>query len=983
MNAAAGETFPVGFTSRPSSVQPNPAATLINRDDFAVLLSAQAAYPEHPASSIPCTLVAAAKSPSSVWCSRIPLPAAGLVGTHRSEASQILVGSAAKRVAFLARNVDTDVPPPIAANQLVVPPSDSPQLVLMRMLLPCPHVPPRHDVPMRPGFLLALTVLLAFSTSFADAIAADPDSTAEPIIQPVAADEFEQTIRPILVESCADCHDPDDESNVVGFLRCETASDIHQQRGLWSSVAEQLHNRTMPPADEPQPSEQNRLKVSSWIESFLESTACSTGDFSGNPVPRRLNRDQYTNAIEDLTGVRFDFVETFPGDGGGGEGFDNNGETLFLPPMLMERYLEAAQRIVDHVIVTEPLDKTYVAQPLNADVPGESVAFAEAALSQPGDDSSPATTVAPGTAASLLLPIHTDADYRLVVQTRLVAAQENPVATQESPVATQESPVATQEKPAENSQADVERAPANEATRRLVLRIDGIEVDRFEVPTRPDAEPIRTEIHFARGPHQIELRVARGSLPVAIESLRLQQREGDADQHRKRLAASERLFAPVADLMDDSARSEQAAREVARKTLAEFSRLAWRREITPDEVRALMQLYERGALRGESMRQALKLPLKAVLVSPKFLFVVERTPEKPGMHRISDTELATRLSFFLWHSLPDDELLKLAQTNQLHQPKVLRQQVERMIADERSYRFAEAFAGQWLGTVAVGKTVIPDTNFFKPAYSSELVTDLRRQAGETMHWMLRHDRPVSEWIDADYVVVNERLAKRYRIGSVPESDDFVKVDLSDAKRDTNRAGVLGLGAVHMLTSYSRRTSPVLRGGWVLETIFGTRIPAPPADIPALPGGEKEIEAKTVRDRLEHHRRNPTCAACHDLIDPIGFALENFDVLGRWRDKEGKNEIDAAGQFPSGETFNGPAQLRTALLGRRDEFTHELCKRMLGYALARSLEDADGCTVSRLTQRLSESEGGMQELVLAIVESVPFQNRTGVPDEPPH
>ncbi len=734
------------------------------------------------------------------------------------------------------------------------------------------------------------------------------------------AAKFTQQIRPTLVKFCGACHDPEDDEDPVRFLRSLQALDVAKHRGVWASSAEQLRNRTMPPSDEAQPSEQQRLEIAQWIETYLDETACSQGDFAGSPVPRRLNRDQYTFAIEDLTGEKFDFVETFPADGGGGEGFDNNGETLFLPPLLIERYMEVAQQVLDHVIVTEPFDVTYGVEQTESPQRFEFV-------DKESSESVAKLELPTGSIASVLLPVYTDSDFGFALKAIHSAQEPSPI----------------------------------------VLSIDGIEVQRLLIPVPKKAEPRWTKLHFSRGAHRIDLRVPEDASPITIEWLRLNQETGDKKQRRKRQAATDRLFAPAKSMIGED--NDQAAATIIRT----FAGQAWRRGLTDDETDSLMQLYDRGARRGETFQQAIKLPLKAVLVSPKFLFVAEQGHDSPGIHRISDVELASRLSLFLWHSLPDEELIRLAEKDELHRADVLEKQVRRMLSDDRSSRFAEAFAGQWLGTVAVGRTVIPDTDHFKKAYTTDLVTDLRRQVGETMQLMIKNNRPVTDWLDCDYVVVNKRLAKHYGIEPVPVSDlNFEEISV----KNSPRPGVLGLGAVHMLTSYSKRTSPVLRGGWVLETIFGTRLPAPPPDAGNLSGGEKEVKEKTVRQRLEKHRENPSCAACHDLIDPIGFALENFDVLGRWRDKEGENQIDSFGRLPSGETFTGPSELRAVLVGRKDEFVRHFSRQMLGFALGRSLEDADSCTVSAITTRLRENEYKLEELVIGIVESIPFQYRQG-------
>ena len=739
--------------------------------------------------------------------------------------------------------------------------------------------------------------------------------------QPESATHYKDHVHPVLVKYCGECHTPKSKDSAehdeaVVFLGDLTAAAVSANRGIWASVAEQLRNRTMPPSDESQPTEGERREVSQWIETHLIRTACDQGEFAGNPVARRINRDQYTFAIEDLTGLEFDFVETFPADGSGGEGFDNNGETLFLPPLLLERYFEVAEDVVDRLVVTKPFDETY-----RSVVRNDAVHFAKTHQTK----NEKRGELLPGQSATLTTTVPNEADFKFTVK-----------ATHDG----------------------TDRA-------NLVLSVDGIVAKTLPISRNKNAPPKWTIIRFSRGVHQISLRLPKHSgATMEIQTLRLEEQLGERSELRLRQAATDRLFGS-----DDQQTGDD--RDSAETVVRDFARRAWRRPVRDSEIRQLMTLYDRGIQRGESARQATKLPLKAILVSPNFLFLVEKSPSQ-GIKRVSDLELASRLSFFLWHSLPDEELVSLAAQGKLHRPSVLRHQVKRMLADPRSFRFADAFAGQWLGTVAVGRTVIPDTNHFKATgYTTELVTDLRRQVAETMAHHIRQNRPVTDWLDCEYALVNRRLAKHYGLEDVPKSDDrFDVIQLTDSPR----TGVLGLGAVHMLTSYSRRTSPVLRGGWVLETLIGVHLPAPPPDAGNLPGGEKEDKKKTVRDRLLKHRENATCAACHDLIDPIGFAMENFDVLGRWREKEGKLQIDAKGKLPSGETFTGPIELRNVLANRKDEFLHQICQRMLGYALGRSLQDADQCTVTKLVDRLQQNDAKLHELILGIVESAPFQNR---------
>ncbi len=805
--------------------------------------------------------------------------------------------------------------------------------------------------------------------------------------------EFNDEIRPLLMKVCGDCHHPDDDDDAVGFLRSSVANEIGLRREAWSSAAEQLHNRTMPPADAEQPTEAERLRLSTWIGDYLESSACTGKAYAGDPLPRRLNRDQYTHAVQDLTGLNVNVANRFPTDGSGGEGFDNNGETLFLPPILLEKYLEAAVEITDQFVVTPP-----VVAELNADVNTD--------ISAKANNEADTATDKTLAAGSILVPVAESFGIAIWF-------------------------------PAELSRPMT-----------LALKVDGAEIDRFTARADQPYCLWFPTLPLDRGQHTLQVvapewRAGDGELSLATrviqlprpqwqegkyngesnEKIRLQMVErcrefakhhsGDSDAEFRRLwndrfvqlssedfadrvAATARLLGrDRKDVSVDVSVSDDDAIDA----ITRFATTAWRRDATDDETARLWQLLDRGVDRGESMLQAMKLPLQSVLISPNFLFVTEQ-PAGEGLTRITDHELASRLSLFLWHSIPDAELSRLAAADRLHDPKVLAAQVDRMLADPRSKRFATAFAGQWLGTVAVGRTVTPDTGFFKPNYSNEVTQDLRTQVDETMHWMLRHNLPITDWIDADYVVLNRRIATHYGLDKAAKnlSDDdqtFTGVSLADfdadeRERAVKRTGAVGLGAVHMLTSYSRRTSPVLRGGWVLETMFGTRVPAPPPDVPSLPGGDKESEKATVRERLQRHRDNPTCAACHDLIDPIGFALENFDVLGRWRDYETatQNEeewekkkstaepqkIDASGSLPSGETFAGVEELRTVLRSRTDDFAHHYVRQMLGYALGRSLQQEDACTISTIVRQVKQSDYQTRAMILAIVNSTPFLYR---------
>jgi mono/diheme cytochrome c family protein len=419
------------------------------------------------------------------------------------------------------------------------------------------------------------------------------------------------------------------------------------------------------------------------------------------------------------------------------------------------------------------------------------------------------------------------------------------------------------------------------------------------------------------------------------------------------------LSFPTADLPPQAA---------ARQSLAGFARRAFRRPVADEELDRLMTLFDRAQSRGDAYLPSLKLALKAVLISPHFLFLVEPQPESEGVYPLDHHQLAARLSYFIWNSMPDDELARLADEAKLRDDAVLRDQVRRMLADPKARGLAESFAIQWLGIGALGQTVRPDADRF-PEFDPQLADDMRDEAITLVETILCEDRSLLELIDADYAVVNDRLAAHYGLPSV-EGPELRKVSLDDRRR----GGVLGLGAVLTATSLPLRTSPVLRGKWVLEEILGDHVPPPPPNAGVLPEDDRQDDGLTLRQRLEQHRTNPECAACHQRMDPLGFGLESFDAVGRWRDENLGQPIDSSGTLPGGQTFSGPAELKQVLLERRGQFLHNLTRKMLGYALGRGLSKFDDCVVREAVKALEASNCRSSVLIEQIALSYPFRHR---------
>lgn len=703
-------------------------------------------------------------------------------------------------------------------------------------------------------------------------------------------DEFAQSIRPVLAANCAPCHTA---KNRVNFLKARTIQDIQSDRGLWRNVSAQLRNRTMPPV-ETKLTEEDRLRVATWIDRRLRQTACAVGDYAGAVALRRLNRREYHNTIRDLLGVDFNVSDLFPADGSGGAGFDTNGETLYVPPVLMERYLEAAQQILDRVIVTPDLMKTYPAAPA-------------------------------------MVSIYTDADYDI----RVVVEPKAGMGT-------------------------------------LLLKVDdgtpvtmNLQQPRARAGRGPEGPPtMNARIRLARGLRMLSL-VTQGSA-VPFSAITVQQRPTVSSPEK--LTLHYRLLG--ADPGVEPSQPRKAAQQILRRVL----RQAYRRPVEAADIAPLMTLYDRAAQRGDPFEERMKLALKAVLVSPDFLFKLEQRNQKPGIYPVGQYEMASRLSYFLWSTMPDAELDTLAAQGKLQDTQVLAAQVERMLDDPRSSAFAATFIGQWLGTQDLGGRVAPMLTEIQTFYNPAVAADLRAEPILIFQRILGENRSLLELLNGNYTYLTERLVKFYQL-----ENQFPDLHGNEPRLvqwpDARRAGVMTSGAVLAMTSHYNQSSPVLRGAWVLDTLLGTPVPPPPPNVPPLVTGKKQ--AVHMREKTLEHRNNPACAACHKLMDPIGFALENFDWTGRWRDKESDGApIDATGALASGETFNGPAELRQVLLGKKDDFLRHITGKVLGYALGRNLQDGDSCTVQHLVDALQSDHYRARTLLREIVLSTPFRNSQG-------
>jgi hypothetical protein len=421
-------------------------------------------------------------------------------------------------------------------------------------------------------------------------------------------------------------------------------------------------------------------------------------------------------------------------------------------------------------------------------------------------------------------------------------------------------------------------------------------------------------------------------------------------------------------LIPESPKKSRDHLESAAHVIGEFAERAWRRPVTDDELSKLVSVYEDVYARGDGYDASLKLAFKAVLISPHFLFLAEPEPEMFGEYPLAGHQLASRLSYFLWGTMPDAELMELAERGWLQDDNVLRGQVARMLQSPKARALGELFAMQWLGITQLGETIKPDANRF-PEFGEGMADVMREEAIQFFGYVVQEDRSFLDLIDSDYTFVNDRLAALYGMDEI-EGDELRRVTLENA----NRGGVVGMAAMLTNTSHPLRTSPVLRGKWVLEQLLGDRVPPPPPNVPELVEEEEHPEGLTMREQLEVHRKNPECASCHDRMDPIGFGLENFDPIGRWRSEQSGEAIDTVGVLPSGESFNGPAELKALLLKRKDSFANNLTRKMLGYALGRRLTQYDQCVVDDCLKAMKENDYKPSALLTEIVLSYPFRNR---------
>ena len=763
---------------------------------------------------------------------------------------------------------------------------------------------------MRPflSFVLAVTIAAAFQAP------APPPSSAK------AAHTFDTTVKPLLSKSCLPCHNDRVASGSLNLAPFSDPASITQHRDEWERILQKVRTGEMPPKGIPKPPAEHVDALMGFVRGEFEKADRNVKPDPGRVTARRLNRVEYSNTIRDLLGVDFRAERDFPTDDSG-HGFDNIGDVLTVSPVLMEKYIDAAERISARAIGANPLPK----KPLEFEYHAKTKAIRRLDFST----------------IEATHRVDWDGEYTVIIG---LPGQRGPDA---KPV-------------------------------MLGFWMDGKLIHSTPVETKPSKlvyfNPYSEEefrIYLPEGDH-----VFRAAFIDDEFVKNLSQKEAYSDKTNKYINMV-KFVGPFPAKVEKASRKQiltcdpKTGQACVDKVVRTLARRAFRRPVTNAEVASLTRFVSLAKAEGQSVEQGIQLAIQAMLVSPHFLFRIERDPDPNDpakVHRITELELASRLSYFLWSSMPDEELLKLAETGKLRAPGVLDGQVKRMLADPKAAALADNFAGQWLETRNLD-SVKPDPGKF-PAWGPELRDAMKTETRMFFESMLRDDRPVHEFLDAKYTFLNELLAKHYGIPGV-SGPDFRRVDL----QTDERRGILSHASVLTVSSYPTRTSPVIRGKYVLQNILGAPPPAPPPDVPAL-DEESVGAAASLRKQMEKHRSNPTCASCHNRMDALGFGLENYDAIGRWRTMDGKFPVDSTGTLPNGKSFAKPAELMSLLKEDLTDFSHCLTEKMLTYALGRGLERYDRRAVDEIGRKLAASDYRFQTLIHEIVASLPFQSRRG-------
>lgn len=761
---------------------------------------------------------------------------------------------------------------------------------------------------------------------FAILSAAWPAGYSRPCLaaKPEREQEFRDKVTPLLKKYCYDCHGDKTTEGDLSLQGYKSAQSVLEGRKIWFKVIHRVTSNEMPPKDaKEQPTKEERKFLGEWAEAVVNEIDCTGSPNPGRVTIRRLNRYEYKNTIRDLFGVDYKPAADFPADDVG-YGFDNIGDVLSLPPILLEKYLAAAEEITGQAIVTKP-PPFGIAKKVDGrefDGAGGRHNDTERIITSNGE-------------AATQFKIPEDGEYEIKVV-------------------------------AYGDQAGPEKV-------KMAIRLDGKDEKTVDV--------LATEDKPATYEHKLRLKSGRHKIGLAFVNDYYMPDDPDRNNRDRnlivvRLDIKGPLDARPPEPPESHKRiffvsqsKDLTRREAARKILERQASRAYRRPATDAELDRLMKIFNLVDERKENFETCIQVALQAILVSPHFLFKVELNtpPDKPEEldRYLTDYELASSLSYFLWSSMPDDELFRAAWQGELRKGNNLEQQARRMLADPKANALVENFAVQWLQLRNLD-TIAPDKGKF-PTFDDKLRRAMRLETEHFFAAILHEDRSILDLLGADFTFLNEQLAKHYGVEGV-QGDDFRKVSVAG----TPRGGVLTQASVLTVTSNPTRTSPVKRGKFVLDNLLGTPPPPPAPDVPQLKEGEL---TGTLRQQMEQHRANPACATCHKQMDTLGFALENFDAIGGWRTMDGKFPIDPAGELPDGSKIGGPQDIKTILVTKRKtEFIRCLAEKVLTYALGRGLEYYDKCTIDKIAAALEKNDYRFSTLFVETVKSDPFLKR---------
>ena len=718
----------------------------------------------------------------------------------------------------------------------------------------------------------------------------------------------------LLKQYCLTCHN--DRAKMGGLVLDVELSKIAADRERWEKVVRKVKTGMMPPSGQPRPARERLDAFAAAMETRLDAAADPKASLD-TPALHRLNRNEYANAIRDLLDVSVDVSALLPADGSS-EGFDNVAEALSVSPSLIQGYVSAAMKISRLAVGDRTMAPSQVVYP------------APPALAQDKHIEGLPIGTRGGMVVRHTFPLN--AEYEFTI-----------------------------------GGGGGRGGPAGGTD----VTLDGVRLTvqntrRFRIPV-------------TAGPHTIGIAVLDGQRGAGVDDAYSDFRSATNGFTVGGGVQNVAIMGPYAPTGTGDTPSRRriftcnpsagpSEETCARSILSRLARRAYRGTVAPREIDTLIGFYKQGRARGD-FETGMQEALARLLVAPRFLYRTEQEPAgvaAGASYRISDTELASRLSFFLWSSIPDEELLDLAAKNRLRDPATLPRQVKRMIADSKADAFVENFAGQWLYLRDLA-TVQTEA----PGFDDNLRRSLRRETEMLFDTIVRGDRSLIELLDADYTFVDERLARHYGIPNIRGSH-FRKITLDPS---SPRRGLLGHGSMLTVTSTATRTSPVMRGKWILENLLGAPPPQPPANVETNLGeGEEIAKTTTLRQRLERHRASPVCASCHNIMDPLGFALENYDLIGAWREKDGPAKVDTSGRLADGTPLSGPVDLRQAVLSRSDAFVTTATEKLFVYALGRPVHYYDMPMVRTVVRRASKEGNRFSAFLLGIVESDAFQKR---------